>query len=351
MTHAGPHGGNIYKMAEEIGVAEDRIIDFSASVNPLGMPESAKAEILKRLRFVHNYPDPETGEFRRAVSLRFGLNPEMVIAGNGSTEFIYLIPRALRPQRVLVCKPSFSEFERASRIAGAKVKHVGLKESNSYRIIPRDIISAMKGVEMAFLSNPNNPTGHALERDDMIEIAEAARRLKCHLVVDEAFVDFCPGNSILGVVKNPYLIVLRSMTKFYALSGLRLGFGYFPLRLMRALQRAKEPWSVNSIAQSAGIVALSDRDFVNKTHRLIEEEKRYLERCLRKIGISYYPSHVNFYLLRVKSAGKIIEGLLKKRIAVRDCSNFRGLGNGHIRVAVRSRKENRMLLRGLADVI
>jgi threonine-phosphate decarboxylase len=141
------------------------------------------------------------------------------------------------------------------------------------------------------------------------------------------------------------------MTKFYALSGLRLGFGYFPQRLMRAMQRAKEPWSVNSIAQRAGIVALGNRAFVNRTHKLIEEEKRYIERGLREIGISYYPSNANFYLLRVKSAGKIVEGLLKKKIAVRDCSNFRGLRNGHIRIAVRSRKENRMLLKGLADVI
>lgn len=351
MTQNGAHGGNIYKISEEIGVAEDRIIDFSASVNPLGMPESARAELLKNLSFVYNYPDPETREFRRAVSLRFGLNPEMVIAGNGSTELIYLIPRALRPHRVLVCNPSFSEFERASRLAGAKVKHVGLKEKNSYRIIQRDIVSAMKGIDMAFLSNPNNPTGHGLERDDMIAVAEAARRLKCLLVVDEAFVDFCPGNSILGVVKNPYLIVLRSMTKFYALSGLRLGFGRFPRRLIAAMQKAKEPWSVNSVAQRAGIAALGDRDFVLRTHTLIEDEKRYIEEGLRNIGINFYPSHANFYLLHVKNAGKIVEGLLRKRIAVRDCSNFRGLGNGHIRIAVRSRKENRMLLRGLADVI
>jgi threonine-phosphate decarboxylase len=351
MTQAKPHGGNIYKIAGEIGIAEDKILDFSASVNPLGMPASAKAEILKRLSFVHNYPDPDAGEFRRAVSLRFGLDPELVIAGNGSTELIYLIPRALRPQRVLVCEPSFSEFERASKLAASKVKHIGLKEGNGYRIIPQDVISAMKGVDMAFLSNPNNPTGHALERDEMMEIAEAASRLRCLLVLDEAFVDFCPGNSILGVTKNPYLIVLRSMTKFYALSGLRLGFGYFPKRLMRAMQRAKEPWSVNSIAQRAGIAALGNREFVKKTHKLIEEEKRYIERGLREIGISYYPSNANFYLLRVKSSAKVVDGLLKKKIAVRDCANFRGLGNGHFRIAVRSRKENRMLLRGLEDVI
>lgn len=350
--HGGkPHGGDIYRMADELGVPESRILDFSASINPLGMPGSAKAEVLKHVRSLHHYPDPDAGEFRHAVSLRFGLDPERVIAGNGSTELIYLVPRALRPGLVLVCRPAFSEYERASRLAGARIKHLRLKESNGFGIVPGDFISAMRGAEVAFLCNPNNPTGHALERDEVLEMAKAARRLRCLLVVDEAFIDFCPGNSVLGVVDNPYLIVLRSMTKFYALSGLRLGFGHFPARLMRGMLKAKEPWSVNTIAQRAGIAALRDKGFAGSTHALMEKEKRYIERGFDKIGIRHYPSHANFYLLLVDNAKKVAEGLARRSIAVRDCSNFKGLGNGHIRVAVRSRNENRILLRELADVV
>lgn len=345
------HGGDVYRIAEWLGVPERRVIDFSASINPLGMPKSSIKEIKKMMRSLGNYPDPDAGVFARKVSDRFGLEPRRVLAGNGSTELIYLIPRALRPRRVLVTSPAFSEYERASRAAGAKVSFLKLKRKNGYRIEPGEFITAMKGTDLAFLCNPNNPTGDVLEHEAVMEIAHSAKKHKCLLVVDEAFVDFVPGASVLGIRDNPYLIVLRSMTKFYAMAGLRLGFGYFPVGVTGKLRAFKEPWSVNTLAERAGATALGDSQHARMTLALMDAEKRYLEKRLGKLGLTYYPSRANFYLIETGRAREVVSALLDKRLLVRDCSNFRGLGNGHIRVAVKSRRENAMLLRGLSDVL
>ncbi|MBI4823172.1 MAG: threonine-phosphate decarboxylase [Nitrospirae bacterium] len=345
------HGGDVYRIAERLGVPERRVMDFSASINPLGMPKSSIKEIKKAMSSLGNYPDLDAGIFALKVSDRFGLEPGRVLVGNGSTELIYLILRALSPHRVLVTSPAFSEYERASRAAGAKVFFLKVKRKNGYRIEPCEYINAMKGADLAFLCNPNNPTGDVLERDEVMEVAKSARREKCLLVVDEAFIDFVPGASVLGVRDNPYLIVLRSMTKFYAMAGLRLGFGYFPAGVAGRLRAFKEPWSVNTLAERAGAAALDDTKHARMTFELMDAEKRYLEKRLGKIGLKYYPSRVNFYLIETGRANEVVSGLLDKRLLVRDCSNFRGLGNGHIRIAVRSRRDNAMLLNGLSDVL
>lgn len=345
------HGGDVYRTAERLGVPEITVTDFSASINPLGMPKSSIEEIKKMMSSLRNYPDPDACVFARKVSERFGLEHGRVQVGNGSTELIYLIPRALRPRRVLVTSPAFSEYERASRAAGAKVSFLKLRRKSEYRIEPGEFITAMKDMDLAFLCNPNNPTGDVLEREAVMEIARHARKSKCLLVVDEAFIDFVPEASVLGVRDNPYLIVLRSMTKFYAMAGLRLGFGHFPARIAGRLRTLKEPWSVNTMAERAGAAALDDREYAGRTVTLIDTEKRYLERRLSELGLKYYPSRANFYLIETGRVREIASVLLKRRLLVRDCSNFRGLGNGHIRVAVKTRRENAMLFRELADVL
>jgi threonine-phosphate decarboxylase len=202
---------------------------------------------------------------------------------------------------------------------------------------------------MAFLCNPNNPTGLLLKKDSVMQIAEAARDLKCILAVDEAFIDFCPEDSIIKEVENnPYLIVLRSMTKFYALSGLRLGYGVFPQHLIGRLKEYKEPWTVNNLAQRAGVAALKDKVYRNETFRIIRYEKQFMENGFKKLGIDYIPSSVNYYLIRLDNAEEVITSLRNKGILVRECSNFIGLDESYIRVAVKSHKDNARLLKELS---
>jgi threonine-phosphate decarboxylase len=204
---------------------------------------------------------------------------------------------------------------------------------------------------MAFLCNPNNPTGGLMKKEDVLKIAEAARGLKCYLVVDEAFMDFVPEESVIKEVRNnPYLIVLRSMTKFYALSGMRIGYGIFPSAVMDTIKRYKEPWTVNTIAQTAGIAALNDAGYRTQTFKIMRNEKKVLEDCFKLLGIPYFPSSANFYLIKHDNAQKIIASLRNKGIMIRDCSNFIGLDGSYMRIAVKSNKDNMKLLKELACI-
>ncbi len=355
------HGGNIYEKCRENGFAPDRVIDFSASINPKGMSRAAAAAIKEHIALVPHYPEPYSESLVSVIAGHYRISPGSVICGNGSTELIYLLPRVLKPKRVLVTAPAFSEYEKASSMnSEASVVRYVLRRKDSFTVDPHAFIDAMAGrhsekkgpkCDVVFLCNPHNPTGRLVKKHDILKIAEAARKLRSYFVVDEAFIDFCPGESVIrSVAKNPYLIVLRSMTKFYALAGLRLGFGVFPEKLAEQLRQYKEPWSVNNLVLAAGKVLLSDVAYRDASLALIEGEKRFLEKCLKALGISYWPSDANYYLLHFRNAGAIAGELEKKGILVRDCSNFKGLGKGYVRIAVRSRRENERLMKELAEL-
>ncbi len=356
--HSFEHGGNIYRLAEELSTPESRIIDFSASINPLGVSEKVKDRIKKELQDLHNYPDPDAKKLRERIAQYHDIDPETILCSNGSTELIYLIPKALKPGNVLIPAPTFSEYARACRTASYELRVRGyeLKKKNNFDVNPDEFVKAIEGIRknnpatvcMAYLCNPNNPTGRLLGRDGIKKTADAAKELKCYLVVDEAFIDFCPEDTVVNEVQNnPYLIVLRSMTKFYALTGLRIGYGVFPHSLIEGLKEFREPWTVNTLAQKAVIAALEDIEYTDKTIRLIKREKEFLENGFRETGIKFYPSNANFYLLETKGNSMIYLKLREKGILVRNCSNFKGLDGSYIRVAVKSRQQNKALIRAL----
>jgi len=346
---AKEHGGNIYKAAEETGIPISGIMDFSASINPLGVPASVIRAIQEGIRDLPHYPEPFTENLTVQLSTHLDIDPQSIICGNGSTELIYLLARALAPGRVLIPAPTFSEYERAClMVQGTScVRHV-LARENNFDLDPEAFIAAMEGCDMAFLCNPNNPTGRVLSNETVLAIAEAAQRMSCYLVVDEAFMDFVPEHSVVpDVSRYSHLIVLRSLTKFFALSGLRIGYGVFPGSVAVTMKENKEPWTVNSLAQKAGKVALRDQAYQKETIAVIKEEKQFLEQGFAAMGVEYVPSAVNYYLLKLVNARKIIDALRKKGILIRDCSNFPGLDGSYVRVAVRSREENTALLKGL----
>lgn len=346
------HGGNIYQASGETGIPIGEIRDFSASINPLGVPDSVAQAIGENIRYLPHYPDPCAGQLAMHLAKRLDIDPQTILCGNGSTELIYLVARALVPRRVLVPVPTFSEYERACGMTRETfcVRHA-LSRENNFDLDPHAFIAAMTGCDMAFLCNPNNPTGRLITRDAVLAIARAARRLSCYLVVDEAFIDFTPGHSVLDeVAGNSHLVVLRSLTKYYALSGLRIGYGVFPQPLIGLMQKFKEPWTINTLAQKAGIAALNDRRYQEKTVAVIAEAREFFEKGLSALGIPFVPSAANYYLLRLDKEQDVIGSLRKKGILVRDCSNFEGLDGAYIRVAVRSLTENAVLLKELAKL-
>ena len=372
------HGGNIYRFAEELDMPESKVIEVCASINPIGVSPRVIAEIKSSIKYLCNYPDPDARHLRQEISRHHSVDPQSIICGNGSTELIYLIARALKPEKVLIPIPTFSEYERACKDSDElRVTSYELKKENNFDINPDEFISAMQGdkksnpplppftkggrgginqlslsFDMAFFCNPNNPTGRLLKKEEVKKIADAAKEFKCYLVVDEAFIDFCPEDTVINEVQNnPYLITLRSMTKFYALSGLRIGYGVFPQHIVQRLKEYKEPWTVNSLAQKAAIIALKDKVYRNATSVLISEEKRHIEKGFKRLGIEFFPSDANFYLLKINNANEIYQQLRRKGIIVRDCSNFRGLDNTYIRVAVKSHKNNMRLMKELSRLL
>jgi len=358
------HGGNIYRLAEELNIQERAILDFSIINNPLRVSKKIKAEIRKNLKYLHNYPDPDAKRLRKRLAQYHGIDKETILCGNGSTELVYLIARTLNPQRVLVPAPTFSEYERAVSIVGSKeqraqIEHVILKGEHGFKISPDEIIAVLqKGVrskpsfDMVFLCNPNNPTGVLLKKDAVHKIADAAKEMQCYLIVDEACIDFCADESVIKEVeRNPYLIVLRSLSGFYALAGLRIGYGIFPLQIVLRLKEKREPWTVNSLSQRAAVVALKDKVFRKESLKIIMEEKKFLEKSFQKIGIEFVKSDAHFYLVKMDNAHEICRQLRTKGILVRNCDNVQGLDSTYIRIAVKSHKENAILIKELAAML
>ena len=367
------HGGDIFYAARVTGIPVGEIMDFSASINPLGPPPGAIVAARMALRMVHHYPEPGAERLADEVARTLGESLDAgrglarrIVPGNGSTELIYLLPRALKPGSVLIHEPAFSEYARAALISGAKVKTAGNKKLKFSFDFAR-FAEGMRGAQMAFLCNPNNPTGEVLSRDTVFELAREAKKTRCLLVVDEAFIDFCPGSSVIdeaAMGKNRYLAVLRSMTKFYALTGLRAGYAVLGAESMAGrVLGFKEPWSINFPAAEAAIAALRDRGHAGKSLLFMAEERAFVARRLEKAGIwrsggikagrvAEGAGGPNFFLVRLPEARKFVKKLFMKGLLVRDCSNFRNLRpitrefgeEGFIRFAVRTRRENGMLL-------
>jgi threonine-phosphate decarboxylase len=365
--HPFEGGADMYRLAAELKMQERRVIDFSASANPLGVSKKVKADLRKHLKYLHNYPDPEAERLRKRLALYFAIDPETILCGNGSTELLYLIPEVLNPAHVLVPAPTCPEYERACRThSETRISYFELKEEDGFHLDADRFIDAMPEGDselntpntsspcaMAFLCNPNNPTGRLLSRHEIVKISDAARNRRCYLVVDEAFIDFCPDDSIIkDATGNPFLIVLRSMSYFYSLAGLRIGYGIFPQHLVRRLRAHREPWTVvNSLAQRAALTALKDKVYRKETMAFVAEEKRFIEKHLRKLGIAFIPSDANYYLLKMRDAGEIASVLKKRGILVRECMDMKGLGSLYLGIAVKSHRENAVLMRELAGIL
>lgn len=366
ISHSQPveHGENIYGLAEELNVQERTILDFSTINNPLRVSNKIKAEIRKNLKYLHNYPDPDAKRLRKRLAQYHGIDMETILCGNGSTELVYLIARTLKPQRVLVPAPTFSEYERAVSIGGseerkAQIERVILKGEDGFKINPDELIAVLqKGVrstpsfDMVCLCNPNNPTGMLLKKDAVRKIADEAKGKKCYLIVDEACIDFCADESVIkDVERNPYLIVVRSLSSFYALGGLRIGYGVFPHHIVPRLKEQREPWTVNSLSQRAAVVAMKDKVFRKESLKIITEEKKFLEKSFQKIGIEFVKSDAHFYLVKMDNTHEICRQLRLKGILVRNCDNVQGLDSSYIRIAVKSHKENTILIKELAAML
>lgn len=349
------HGGNIYEAAKRFGIDEEDIIDFSSNVNPLGPPSAAKRAVKRSITFLDRYPDPEMNGLRKTVARYFGIKPGQVICGNGSNGLIRLIPQVFRPKKVLIPVPTYMEYAAAAEDAGGKVVTFPLKEREGFRVDPLEMAFALKGMDMAFLCNPNNPTGLLISKVEMLEIVQYALQQGVRLVVDEAFMDFSDSDSIVKeAVQSSHLICLRAFTKFFGMPGLRIGYAVSDETTASDLRNGQEPWAVSIPAEQAAIAALNEWRYIKKTRRLIEKERERLLSALRILpGVEPFPCSANFILLKLTSidAWQLTEKLGQRGLLVRDCSSFPGLSNRFVRIAVRTRRENNRLVTLLREFL
>ncbi len=352
------HGGNIYDMARHYKLRPEAIIDFSSNINPLGPSPRVLRALRSHLRWISRYPEPHAQGLVCDLARFHSLPQEAIVVGNGSTALIYRLPYALKAKSALVLHPTFSEYERAFALGGCRIDMLMRDEASGFRPPWQQLFKGLRrGYGVVMLCNPNNPTGDVMSKDELTEFVEEAARQGTVVIVDEAFMDFHEDGTLkYEVLRRGNLIVLRSMTKCYALAGLRLGFLVASPPLAKRVREADEPWAVSALAQIAGRESLKDRNYLRRTLKLITTERQYLTERLAEIrGLMVYPSVANFLLLKITRPGwdapRLQQGLIRYGMLIRDCRSFPGLGGGFMRIAVRGRKDNSRLLNALQQTL
>lgn len=314
----------------------------------------ARKAFFKSFNEISRYPDVEGQELKAVLARHHGVKAEEVLLGNGSTQLIQLLCRALMPRKALVVVPAFSEYDNALKLVRAEIQSYFLLPKHEFRLPLQEFINGWDhGLEIIFLSNPNSVTGLVIPRKEMEEINRLVLKRRVFLVVDEAFMDFIEHESVKDWIReNPYLIVLRSLTKYYALPGLRIGYLLAQSRTVNLLGLHQEPWSVNTPAHRVALACLDDATFRPKTSRWLEREKVFLLNALARLkGLCPFPSQVNFILVRLEGvktdALALRHFLILRRTLIRACDSFLGLGCNYFRVAVRMRRDNANLIKGI----
>lgn len=330
-------------------------LDFSASISPLGVPESVRRAIQDAASHADRYPDPRCSELTGRLAQLHDVRPGQVLCGNGAADLIYRVAYALRPKRALVCDPTFAEYERALCQVGCAIHALALDPACAFSLdVDKLIERIVPGIDLLVLCEPNNPTGRTVPRVQLERVLARCAQTKTAVLVDECFNDFLDdpaAHTLVPLLSDyPHLVVLKAFTKLYALAGMRLGYALSSNEgLLGRMAEAGPPWSVSTVAQAAGVAALDAHDYRSQVRALVREERPRLVTGLEAAGCTVVPGEAN-YLLFFCDNPHLHERLAERGILVRDCSNFRGLEPGWYRVAVRTRADNDRLLAAVREV-
>lgn len=349
------HGGDIFSFPKE---ARNAILDFSANINPLGMSPRGKAALEGAFeREAMRYPDIECRDMKQAIAAHYKVAADEVTCGNGATELMYAAMRALRPSVVYVPAPSFSEYRFAAKTAGIPVESFLLDKNKNFAPADESFLAALPKGAMVFLGNPNNPDGQLLSMGTFFRFVRAVEAAEGWLVIDESFIDFTEGQASFRdeVLRHPRVIIILSLTKFYAVPGLRIGISIAAPAVEKTLSHELCPWNVNGPVQLYITEAMQDEDYIEATRDYVEAERRRMRLFLSTHpALTVYDSTVNFLLLRIKAEGKdgawLERELLPRGLHIRRCGNYEGLGEDFVRVAVRRTEENDRLIAALKEV-
>lgn len=352
------HGSDVEKIELLYGIKKENILQFSGNVNPLGLSNKLKDQLKNNLDVLSSYPDRDYKNLRSSIGKYCGCNPNHVVVGNGSTELIRHMIQTINPQSCLVIAPTYSEYAREIQLAGGKIDYFQLKEEDSFQLNISNLNSQLaKNYDILVLCNPNNPTSSVLTQVELREILIQCEKYHTYLMIDETYAEFVPQISEITAIPlcedfEP-LIVLRGVSKFYAAPGLRLGYAITsnPV-LLSSLELKKNPWSVNSIAELAGILLFQDETYIQETKALIHTEQiRIYELLKNSMQFHPYKPQGNFILLKILDpvlrSHDYFERTIKEGMMIRDCSDFMYLDDHFIRFCFLSPDDNNRLLQCL----
>lgn len=348
-TTQNGHGGNVHRLVRENQDIE--VIDFSANINPLGPPAWLRGCVSRSLSSLPHYPDPDCYDLITSISNHLAVDRETIVAANGSTELLYLLPRVLDIRRAIIPVPCYIDYLKVMDLARIETLTLPLSPEDGFLFNLGEIEHHLQDGDCVMIGHPNNPTGSTIVPGSLQALAQ--RNQECWFIIDEAFLDFVDGvKSLAGCAEN--IITLNSLTKFYAIPGIRLGFGVFPKPIAEKIRSVLPPWSVNSLAQTIGIRLFKDDDY---RHRTLDEVKKLRDELVADLSnipsLQLFPSPANYLLLKltgeVKNSLALADGLMRRGIAIRICDNYETLDRSYFRVAVRNAKENRLLVQALTD--
>lgn len=349
------HGGDLWTAAEAFGRSREQFLDFSSNMNPLGPPEAAERILREQWQDIVHYPDPAVRELTRRIAAKHGIPEACVLIGNGAAELIDLAVRVLKPAVTGLVRPSFVEYEEAVRKAGGAIYDIRVSPEQHFVVSAEALEKADRRCDLIFVGHPNNPTGRLLPE----ETTEWLKRRSGSVIVDEAFIDFAPDEERRSLARaaaeSGHLFVIRSMTKFYSIPGLRLGYIVGAPERIAELRRLQVPWSVNAPAQWIGSAVLADREFAARTLAWLPDERNWLIARLRELGLVVYESDANFLLLSLAPLGigvkRLQEEMGRRGVLIRDASLFEGLDGSYCRLAVKLRVHNERMLAVLGEAL
>ncbi len=353
------HGGDIYSAKEQLGRLGNppEILDFSANINPLGLPAGVRQAIRDSVESFDIYPDPLCRELVAGLSNHEGVPPEWILCGNGAADLIYRTVYAVKPKKAMVLAPTFAEYEEALNAVSCRVVRFELHESDGFQAGKGLPEALEEDMDMLFLCNPNNPTGQLMTREFLLKIIRRCKALGILLFMDECFNEFLDEpqeysvKEFLKAFDN--LIILKAFTKIYAMAGIRLGHCMTANPgLLRKIREAGQPWSVSAPAQLAGIRAMEEKNYLMKTKQLIRREREYLIPNLKEAGITVIASGANYIFVKDSCSIEkpLHEMLFERGILIRNCDNYHGLGPGYYRICIKKHEQNKKLIEALREI-
>lgn len=358
------HGGDIYRNKVNM--------DFSVNINPLGIPKEVEAALHRAAKRCSQYPDPEAVKLKEAVADGLSVPKERLLFGNGASELFMAAAHTLRPAKILIPAPSFYGYEYAAKASGGEIVYFPLREEDGFAL-KEDFLDALsEDIDLLFLANPNNPTGRLIRRELLEKILQSCRDKNITVVLDECFIEFCPGGNCEGEAsqsapsqsalsqsdpsalsltgKYDNLLVARAFTKIFAIPGVRLGYLVSGnAALLKKIESHLPEWNLSVFAEEAGVACARQQAYAVKTAEYVRREKQFLIKSLKELGLRVFPGEANFIL--IYSDKPLCERLLQKGILIRDCENFRGLSKGYYRIAVRSREDHEKLRKAIGECI